>query len=235
MILETWLWGARGRRNVQRALRPLGPIEDTLKHVAPGNSFVDVGAIWSVHGEIAFTAEELGSPSVTAADVSPPTPEYEAEHEKRGSKVKFVQGDIHDPATIEKIGVHDVVWCSGVLYHCPNPMHTVECLREITGKKLVLMTATVPDVPGVRNAGVFFPGLSERERRAYDSAYDAASNIPAARLGITTPYDRDKGYANWFWGLSPSAIESLLMACGFEIEENKTNGFSTRVIARRAQ
>lgn len=233
MILQGWLWGSRGRRNVQRALRPLGPVDATLRRVAPGNSFVDVGAIWSIHGKVAFTAEELGATSVTAVDVSAPTPEYEAEHERRSSKVRFVRGDIHDPATIESIGPHDVVWCSGVLYHCPNPMHTIECLRAITRKKLVLITASVPEVPGVRNAGVFFPGLSESERHAYDRAYNAASNIPAARLGLTTPFDPAEGFGNWFWGLSPSAIEAMLGACGFSIEETKTNGFHTRVVASR--
>jgi SAM-dependent methyltransferase len=233
MWLRSWLWASRGRRNVQRALRPLGPVDATLREHAPGHSFVDVGAIWSVHGKTAFTAEELGATSVTAVDVSAPTPEYQAEHERRGSEVRFVRGDIHDPATIEKIGPHDVVWCSGVLYHCPNPMHTIECLREVTLKKLVLITSSVPEVPGVRNAGVFFPGLSARERRAYDRAYDATGNIRAARLGLSTPFDAAEGFGNWFWGLSPSAIEAMLRAHGFSIEDTKTNGFHTRVVARR--
>ncbi|MEA2124627.1 MAG: tRNA (mo5U34)-methyltransferase [Solirubrobacteraceae bacterium] len=232
MLLKAWLWGSRGRRNVMRAVRPLGPVSATLAQYAPGGSFVDVGAIWSVHGKIAFAAEELGATSVTAVDVSPETPEYEAEHKRRGSAVRFVQGDIHAPATIEAIGPHDTVWCSGVLYHCPNPAHTIDCLRSITRKRLVLITASVPEVPGVRNAGVFFPGLGESERKAYDRAYNAASNIPAARLGLTTPFDPAEEYGNWFWGLSPSAIEAMLQASGFAVEETKTNGFHTRVVAR---
>jgi SAM-dependent methyltransferase len=217
---------------MQRALRPLGPVEATLREHAPGHSFVDVGAMWGVNGKVAFAAEELGATAVTAVDVSAPTPEYEAEHERRGSKVRFVHGDLHDPDTLERIGPQEVVWCSGVLYHCPNPMHTIECLRRITGSTLVLMTATVPEIPGVRNGGVFFPGLSEGERLAYDRAFDAASNISANRLGLSTPFDPAQGFSNWWWGLTRSAVEAMIETVGMSVSETKTNGFSTRIVAR---
>src|SRR4051812_8012473 len=99
MILGAWLWGSRARRNAQRALRPLGPVDDTIRQQAPGRSFVDIGALWSVHGRTAFLAEAAGATSVTAVDVSAATPEFAAERERRGSKVRFVEGDVHDPAT----------------------------------------------------------------------------------------------------------------------------------------
>lgn len=229
---------ARGRRNVQRALRPLGPVDATLRPYVPGHSFVDVGAMWTVHGETAFAAEELGATAVTAADVMAPSEQYEAEHKRRGSKVRFVQGDIHDPATLEAIGPHDVVWCSGVLYHCPNPIHTIECLKQITRSVLILITAGLPEIPGVRNGCVYFPFLSEGERTAYDAAYNAVVKTTKypdpVRLGLTTPFDAREGYGNWWWGLSPSAVESMLRSVGFTIEENKSNGFHTRVVARLA-
>jgi SAM-dependent methyltransferase len=220
---------------VQRALRPLGPVDATLEEYAPGHSFVDVGALWDVHGATAFRAEELGATRVTAVDVSAPTPEFEAERERRGSSVRFVHGDLHDPATIERIGPHEVVWCSGVLYHCPNPIHSIECLRQITQSVLVLISATIPELPGVRNHSVFFPALPERDRRAYDRAYNATSALDAERAGLTTPFDAAQGFANWWWGLSPSAIEAMLEASGFSVVETKTSGFHTRVVARLRQ
>jgi hypothetical protein len=232
MLLAGWLRGARARRQAQRALRPLGAVEETLKAHAPGCSFADIGALWAVHGKAAFLAEENGATEVTAVDVSAPTPEYEAEHRQRGSKVRFVQGDIHQPETLEAVGRHDVVWCSGVLYHCPNPIQTIECLRSITGSVLILISASVPEIPGIRNGAVFFPRLDKRSRRAYDSAYDAISSEPAAKLGLTTPFDPSEGFANWWWGLSASAIGAMLEATGFRVEETKTNGFHTRIVAR---
>ena len=230
-MLEARLLAARGRRNVGRVLRRTEtPADALVRRLAPGRSFVDVGALWQIHGRIAFLAEEAAASAVTAVDITGETEPYRAEHERRGSKVRFVQGDLHDQAVLEDIGVHDVVWCSGVLYHCPNPVHSLECLRRITRETLVLRNATVPEVAAADQAGVFFPGLPERARRAYDRAYTAVGG-EATRVGLTTPFDPAQGYANWWWGLTPSALAGMLAATGFAVEETATNGFDTRVVA----
>jgi len=234
MLLESRLLIARGLRNAQRVVRPLGSIEDLVRQVAPGRSFVDVGAMWDVHGKISFLAEECGATSVTAADISSSTDQYRAEHERRGSKVRFVEGDMHEDRVIDEIGPHDVVWCAGVLYHCPNPVLSVECLRRLTRETLVLMGATVPAIAGSRNGGVFFPALDAKERRAYDRAYSAvaAPGKDLTRHGLTTPFDPALSYVNWWWGLSPAATAAVLETSGFRVIETKTNGFHTRIVAR---
>jgi Methyltransferase domain len=236
MLLETQLLLARGMRNVQRVLRPLGSMEAAFPKLAEGRSFVDVGAIWNVHGKIAFLAESSGASSVTAVDLSSPTDEYLAEHERRHSKVRFVQGDLHDEDVLAEIGPHDVVWCTGVLYHCPDPVHTVECLRQITGQTLVLGSSTVPPVAGSRNGAVFFPVLSDAERRAYDRAFAAVagSGSDATRGGLTTPFDAEESYINWWWGFSPATMVSIVESTGFRVSEVKTSGFHTRVVAERS-
>jgi hypothetical protein len=228
-----WLWMARGRRNLQRAFRRLGPVEAVIGELAPGRSFLDVGAIWSVHGRTAFLAEEQGASSVTALDLMRPTAEYEREHERRNSRVRFVMGDLHDPDVQRSVGRHDVVWCSGVLYHAPNPVQTIESLAALTADVLVVISATVPEVPGVEQACVFFPALSSRARRAYDRAYEATLSSGGDRVGLTTPFDPARRYDNWWWGLTPSAVEGMLSATGFTELQTKTNGFHTRIVARR--
>ena len=232
MTLGAWLWQARARRNARRLLRPLGPPEPLVDELAPERSFIDVGAIWRMHGKVAFRAEGAGATRVTALDVAPPTAEYRDEHESRGSKVRFVLGDLHEPATREEAGAHDVVWCSGVVYHCPNPLHTLECLRELTLRTLVLISATLPEAPGARQAAVFFPGLEERQRRAYDAAYSAALGPGEGRLGLTSPFDPEQRYGNWWWGLTPSSLRGMLEVAGFSVVQTKSNGFHTRVVAR---
>ena len=212
--------------------RRLGPVEPLIDDLAQGRSFIDVGALWNVHGKVAFRAEEQGASKVTALDVSPQTDEYRAEHERRGSAVRFVHGDIHEDAVRAEAGRHDVVWCSGVLYHCPDPLHTLRCLREITAQTLVLISATIPELPGKSQAAVFIPTLSESERRAYDRAFTATSGISAPRLGLTTPFNAADTYGNWWWGLTPSAIEGMLAVCGFEVTRTISDGFHTRLVAR---
>jgi SAM-dependent methyltransferase len=210
VLARAWIAGHRARSRAARLVgRSAADREAVVREHAGGRSFLDVGCMWSVHGRIAFVAEEAGAEGVTGIDVMGETPEFQAERARRGSDVRFVQGDLHDPAVLEAAGLHDVVWCSGVLYHAPNPVLTLERLRSVCRGTLLLATETLPDVPGVPGACVLYPALDDRGRRAYASA-------PGGRaLGVTEPYDAEAGYGNWFWGITPTALDGLLRVAGF--------------------
>jgi hypothetical protein len=190
------------------------PPRDELiaRHVA-GRSFVDVGCMWTIDGALCFAAEDAGAATVTGVDVMSPTPRFTAELERRGSKVRFLQGDLHDPGTIAQIGRHDVVWCSGVLYHAPHPLLTLERLRELTGDTLLLATETVAETPGRRNTCVIAPGRDEHP-----------NSEPAAGPG--------QGYGPWYWGISPSALRTMLTLSGFQVVEEHRTPFHVTVVAR---
>jgi hypothetical protein len=238
LIGHSWISGARAKRRLQRRFRPIETRDDLIRRYSPGRSFADVGAMWGIHGELSFLAEESGATSVTAVDMMPSTPEFEAEKQRRGSSVRFVNGDLHDPATLEQVGKHDVVFSAGVLYHAPNPVHTLQCLREITGETLILLTATIPEVPGVENGCVFYPGLSDAARKVYVPA------SPGPRIGITHDFipegseEKELGggksgtYDNWWWGISPSALKGMLTASGFEVIEEGGEPFDGRAVAQ---
>src|SRR3954468_699896 len=187
-----WTLGAVAR--VRARAGSATPPRETLiaEHVA-GRSFLDVGCMWSVHGALCFAAEDAGAAAVTGVDVMGATPEFEAEHQRRGSAVRVVQGDLHDPA----LGVepHDVVWCSGVIYHAPHPLLTLERLRALTGSTLLLATEVVGEVRGRPRAAFFAPE-------------------PGAHPTHTVPFDPAQGYGNWYWGLTPSAVLALVDASG---------------------
>ena len=220
MPLWVRAWAARAR--ARRKLRP-PPSKDEwrvrneqlLRRHVDGRSFADIGAMWEMHGRMAFVAEEAGAAGVSAVDAMDPTAEYASEHERRGSSVRFVQGDLHDPVTLDEIGVHDFVWCSGVIYHSPNPYLLIEHLRRITGELLYLGTEIVPELPGFDQACVFYPGLAERSRRAYGSAHGPAHDA----LGVNSPFDSTPGlgYTNYWWGITPSALRAMLGTARFEI------------------
>src|SRR4051812_19544904 len=124
-------WGARAR--LRRKAQPPPSkaewqqrTEELIRRHAPGGSFADIGAMWQMHGRMPFVAEKAGATEVTAVDAMDPTPEFEREHARRGSSVRFVQGDLHDPLIVDDVGEHDFVWCSGVIYHSPNPYLLIE-------------------------------------------------------------------------------------------------------------
>ena len=182
--------------------------EQLVAQHAPGASFADVGAMWKVHGAIAFAAESAGATKVTALDVMPASPEFE-ERRARGSKVRFVQGDLHDAATMDDVGVHAVVWCSGVLYHAPHPLLTLERLRAITGRTLLLATEVLP-----------LPGRF-------------AAFAPASWMhpGRPMPFDPRKGYAPWWWLPTPGAVRAMLAATGFTVREEHGGRFHRTFVA----
>jgi len=205
--------------------------EALIRRHAPGGSFVDIGAMWQMHGRMAFVAEEAGATAVTAVDAMDPTPEFGRERARRDSRVRFVQGDLHDPLTVEAIGRHDFVWCSGVIYHSPNPYVLIEHLRRLTGQLIYLGTQIVPEVPGFEGACVFYPGLCESSRRAHGSVHGAGHNA----IGVNSPFDATPGlgYANYWWGITPSALRAMVRTARFEIvEEMHPDPFAMSVLAR---
>ncbi len=169
--------------------------------------------MWTIHGALCFAAEDAGAASVTGVDVMAPTPQFQAEIERRASKLRFVQGDLHEPRVVSEIGRHDVVWCSGVLYHAPHPLLTLERLREITAGTLLLATETVAETPGRHNTCVIAPGRDEHPH-----------SEPATAAG--------QGFGPWYWGISPSALRTMLKLSGFEVVEEHRTPFHVTVVAR---
>lgn len=227
---------ARQNRIIFRAMRKLKKITgikgqptngEIVRKYVPGKSFADVGALWGVNGLNSFIAEESGAKKVTAVDIYPASQKFLEEKNKRKSKVGFVQGDIHQAKTVSDIGVCDVVLCSGVLYHTPDPIHLLTRLRAICGQTLILNTASIPEMHGIRNGAVLYPFLDEGQRKIWNRKM-------SSQMGITVPYDPDQGYGNWFWGMTPSCIESMLKCAGFEVIEKFIAPFDSIFVCKTA-
>jgi hypothetical protein len=215
------LLAARARR---RLAGPPPDREEVVRRHAAGKTFCDVGCMWKVHGRIAFVAEEAGATAVTGFDVMDATPEFRAEHAGRSSLVRFVRGDLHDPSTVAEVGPHEVVWCSGVLYHAPNPLLTLERLRELTTELLILQTMTLPELPGVKQGLVFYPGVPNPR------LYERWGKEAARSLRLPGP--GEDPYAPWWWGISQSALAAMLRAAHFEPIEQWGDPFAVHVLAR---
>jgi len=214
--------------NVMRG-RSVGDYHHLPKHIrqhAPGRSFVDIGCMWGVNGEFSFIAEEAGASTIKAVDVFGPTPEFEEKKRTRKSRVEFILGDVSHPQTLTKIGIMDVVLCAGVLYHHPSPFELLTALRRICGCLLILRTSTIPEIGGLPNAAVYFPMLKPRDRKLWQ-----LSSLGVQRqTGITDAFEPEQGYGNWFWGLTPSCLESLLETAGFRVEFRAIEPFAHTVI-----
>ena len=217
------------RRWRARRGEPVGNYNDLPGHIrkhAPGKSFADIGCMWGVNGEYAFQAEEAGSTRVFGVDVFGPTPEFEEKRRARDSKVEFVLGDISRADTLARIGAVDVVFCAGVLYHHPSPFDLLVALRRICRETLILRTSTIPEVPGLPNAAVYFPMMNAKGRELWS----LKSLGVLHQAGISEEFKSSDGYGNWFWGLTPSCLESLLETAGFRVDHRATEAFAQTVI-----
>lgn len=207
---------------------------DWIRAHAPGRSFADIGGLFDLEGDVALLAEASGASSVTLFDVGDVAFTGFAEKQREAqSKVRFVQGDLEEPESVRRVGVHDIVWCVGVIYHSPNPVRQLVNLREITRELLYLGTHTIPEVPGVHQACVYYPYLSDGDRDAYAQAHPR----PERLIGIGAPFDERPmhGYGNFWWGITPSALRAMLAAAGFEVLEERPQllaPFYTEVVAR---
>lgn len=196
-----------------------------IKKYANGKSFADIGALWGIDGANSFFAEESGATRVVAVDVYPENKEFLEEKKKRNSNVEFVMGDINSKETTDKMGICDVVFCSGVIYHTPDPVHILIRLRSICNETLILMTKSIPEMSSIKNAAVFYPYLSEKQRKIWYMGI-------GEQKSITGPYEPKEGYANWFWGMTPSCIESLLQCAGFEVIEKHLFKFDSTFVCK---
>jgi SAM-dependent methyltransferase len=216
LLVRTWLSGAKVRRRFARA--DPSHRQAMISRFAPGRSFLDMGGMYGINGDDALLAERAGATRVVICDGMDPTDAFERRRREGGSKVEYVQGDLHDPATVERLGAFDVVWCMGVLYHSPDPYRLIEHLRRLTTETLILGNRVIPELPGIEGACVFYPAMSDASRRAF--AWMHGREAPLLP-GATTPFDRSPamGYVNYWWGLTPSAIVGMLDLARFEVVE----------------
>ena len=181
-------------------------------------TFVDVGGLWDTKREKVTEAFLAGAKEVTMVDILP----YKSYHwdnfdekcEEKGVVCKNkISMDINEPSLLERVGTFDVVHCAGVLYHCPNPVYTLNQLYSITNDYLILGTTRIPsdsdDIRfplGVPNGGVLLTdALTESQKEICINFYG---------LEGTKPYNFGDF---WWYFFTDKYIELILKKCGFKI------------------
>lgn len=222
--VNLWWRGWRARRG--DIIGSYDRLPEYIRRHAPGKSFADIGCMWGVNGEYAFLAEAAGASSVKAVDVFGPTPEFLEKKRTRSSRVEFILGDIVQTDTISRVGIVDVVFCAGVLYHHPSPFNLLSALRRICRETLILRSSTIPEVRGLPNAAVYYPMLNENGRQLWNLRSLGVQH----QSGISNEFQPHEGYGNWLWGLSPSCLMSLLQTAGFRIDFRASEAFAQTVV-----
>jgi hypothetical protein len=142
-----------------------------------------------------------------------------------------IEADVTGQHLQETIGQYDIVHCSGVIYHVPDPFLVLRNLRSIVNEYLILTSMTVPSrikskkgTLELEGGSVYFiPALSEKQRQIAAAHFEkegleiAAINGNSVKEWITA--DGTPCYGPWWWLWTSKFLKQMLEACGFQVIE----------------
>ncbi|MGE0683165.1 MAG: methyltransferase domain-containing protein [Candidatus Binatia bacterium] len=202
--------------------------DEYISKVVNGQSFADIGGLWGTVSEKVSIAHRFGAKSLAMIDIAPEGHELwrlfeERRRELQLPEVHYVSGDIMHLVNTEACPQFDVVHCSGVLYHIPNPLQLLLALRRITRKYLILTSSVtvtrIESAQGVleipRAAVLFIPALQERERAILKAYWERFVGINAVGLTSETVSWRLDDFSPWWWLPTVEALKAMCETVGF--------------------
>lgn len=211
-------------------------VDDVIGEVVPGRSFADLGGLWGLYNEKVTVAAKAGASSVAMLDVQPEGTEawtlFERHAAGRGvSGTRCVCVDLNDPDLVARVGSFDIVHCSGVIYHCPDPFASLRQLGRLATNTLIIGSMTVPETIENGEGTLDFRGGRVVSVPAMDEASRAVAGSHFASLGIEVhninmlgphPWSLPNGgpnYAPWWWLWHWRTLAQMAETVGLRVTE----------------
>jgi len=135
-------------------------IDDDIRRVVPGRTFLDVGPLWVTENEKVSVAHHVGATETTVIDIFP-------EDNNLWSLLRDRLTRLNVPCTFMSADIlryddrpFDVVYCAGVLYHMPEPLQLIRKLYQICTHHTILSTVIGNVAPG---SCVFLPAVPPKQ------------------------------------------------------------------------
>lgn len=226
-------------------VKPQDRIDQWIAAVAPGRSFVDIGGIGERSGnERCSWAMRCGARDVAMADILPLDHElwqhFRAQTQAFGLRdIDFrPEMDVNAADFPKALGRFDIVHATGILYHCPHPVHSLLNLRRVVGEYLITNTVVIPDeveneegrVAFPAASALFLPALRGRERAVLRRYYldrfqvDLDQHAPMNEGGIMPYLLKDGAPSPWpyWWFYTKSSFERALELLEMRILDRHT-------------
>jgi hypothetical protein len=208
------------------------PRDEYIAKVVKGKSFADVGGLWGLVNEKVSVAYQYGASELAMIDrVGLNDGLWQAFEQRRRvlglPEVCCISSDITAIADAPPCSLFDVVHCSGVLYHTPDPVRFLVALRNITAEHLILgslVTATKieSDLGSLQlpEAGALFvPALQREELEILNAYWRQFVGDGAVGLTSATPSWQLENYTPWWWLPTVEALKAMCVAAGFQCQE----------------
>ncbi len=228
--------------------------ESWIAAVASGSSFAEVGGLWGVVNEQVTVAAAAGATDLTMIDIAPEGgPEdlwgaFESRLEEHGvAGVRCIHGSVDDHALVDKVGSFDAVHCSGVLYHCPEPLRTLRNLCALVRGTLILGTATMPETVATSAGAIsvepgtalLVPAMTDSQRVILGEwlRENGAPFAYGVNHAVGEEWDLQREgwnpYEAWWWFFTRDYVSALLEAAGFDVRNVASywNGRATLYMA----
>jgi hypothetical protein len=198
-----------------------------IARVARDKSFIDIGGLNLGISERVSIAHAAGARSLALMDVERPDCPWWAQVKERLARrgVKecaFISGDV----LTYDLGMYDIVFSSGVLYHLPSPLAYLARLKQITREYCILTSSTVPTIIKVDGrelrmpsaSVIFVPALEGAEKNLVVEWYRrrGRDNIAEAVEEFGGHRNLANYYPNWFLP-TVAAFRAMAVSAGFAI------------------
>ena len=204
--------------------------DDFIARVVRGRSFADVGGLWGTVNEKVSVAARSEARAVTMIDISATGSELWLRFAERLASLgiggcECISSDVCALVASGTAPQFEVVHCSGVLYHHPNPIWFLEALRRITTRHLILTSAVTQEtisndlgtyrVPP--SGAIFVPALDQHERSILSKYWLDKAGVGAC-FGITEAVRWDtRDFGPWWWLPTPRAMLAMAECVGFRV------------------
>jgi hypothetical protein len=192
-------------------------INNLIQKIVPNRSFADIGPCFTVVHEKLSIAAAAGASSLTAIDIMPKDhPSWDGLRDRLETECTM-----HSMDLLDYVGdPFDVVYCSGVAYHQPDPFAFFSKLFEITDHHLILKSLITPLQIGEFNlpngACVFMPSLNKKDRQVFSEDWKEWL-LGWEAAGLTYPIEWDMNCRNWWWLFTVESLTSFCTLAGFSV------------------
>lgn len=203
-----------------------------IREMVPGRTFADIGGLGGrAINEMVTTAMKAKAAKAAMVDVlpfsDPQWADFEARCVEQGvSGYECIQADLNSPGDI---GPWEVVHCSGIIYHVPDPFTMLLRLRDLCKDRLIFTSMIVPEVLTGKagtldlrgGRAVFVPAMDPFTRGICAEYMDSLgiqilginSDIPFKWMTSSGTVD----YGPWWWLLPVDYLERMLTVVGFKV------------------
>ncbi len=224
-----------------------------IDKIVKDKTFVDVGGLWGTVNEQVSVAYKSGAENTTMIDIQPLNNNLWTKFDERCESLGVtgyacIEADVTNENEVKKLKSYDVVHCSGILYHLPDPLILLRNLSKITNEYLILGSTTIPKEIIVDNnklitkgaMSYFVPSLDSEQKDFFSKHFDNEGiKVLGVNLGENYQwYFSDKpNYAPWWWLFTEEYIEKLLAIVRLEVIDkyeswkNKSHTFLCKKIS----